>query len=183
MLSDAYSRWGRVAAALSLIVITGLLAGCQVRPLYSQASGTKEKLATVSFDPADGRVGQEVRNRLVFLAYGGEGRPTSTEYDVKMSVTSSATTTEVTDDGIYSVSKNNNYDGPYPGRVTMTGKYTLTRVSDGKVLRSATRTVTAMLDLPQQQFAAIRAVRDGEDRTARELAEIIHTDIAATLSR
>ena len=154
-----------------------------MRPLYSQASGTKEKLATVSFETAaGGRVGQEVRNRLVFLAYGGEGRPTSTEYTVKMSVASSATTTEVTDDGIYSVSKSN-YDGPYPGRVTMTGTYTLTRVSDSKVLRSATRTVTAMLDLPQQQFAVIRAVRDGEDRTARELAEIIHTDIAATLSR
>jgi LPS-assembly lipoprotein len=56
-------------------------------------------------------------------------------------------------------------------------------MSDGQVLRSAKRTVTAMLDLPQQEFAKIRAVRDGENRAARELAEIIRTDIAATLSR
>ena len=97
-------------------------------------------------------------------------------------VTSSASSTEVTNDTSLSVGKSN-YDGPYPGRVTMTGQYVLTRMSDGQVLRSAKRTVTAMLDLPQQEFAKIRAVRDGENRAARELAEIIRTDIAATLSR
>lgn len=182
MLFDAYSRWGRIAAAISITLCAGLLAGCQVRPLYSEASGTRQKLQTVEFADAGDRVTQEVRNHLVFLAYGGAGAPTSREYDVKITVTSSATSTEVTDDTSLSVSKNN-YDGPFPGRVSMTGKYVLTRVSDGQVLRAATRTVTAMLDLPQQEFARIRAIRDGENRAARELAEIIQTDIAATINR
>lgn len=182
MLSDAYSRSGRIAAALVLVLFAGVLAGCQVRPLYGVASGTREKLATVSFSPAGDRVTQEVRNQLVFLAYGGEGAPTKTEYQVTLSVSVGTSTTEVTNDNNLSITKSN-YDGPYPGRVVMNGNYVLTRVSDGQVLRSARRSVTAMLDLPQQEFAKLRAIRDGENRAARELAEIIRTDIAATLSR
>ncbi|WP_320201121.1 LPS assembly lipoprotein LptE [Agrobacterium sp. rho-13.3] len=182
MLSDAYSRWGRLAAAISVVLFAGLLAGCQVRPLYGEASGTRQKLETVNFASANDRITQEVRNHLVFLTYGGAGAPATKDYEVKLIVKSSATSTEVTNDTSLSVAKNN-YDGPFPGRVTMTGKYVLTRISDGQVLRAATRVVTAMLDLPQQEFAKIRAIRDGENRAARELAEIIRTDIAATLSR
>lgn len=182
MLSDSYSRWGRIAAAATVITLSGLLAGCQVRPLYSAASGTHAKMQTVNFSAAGDRITQEVRNQLVFLAYGGAGAPTTKEYEVKITVKSSATSTEVTDDTSLSIEKSN-YDGPFPGRVSMTGNYVLTRISDGQVLRAARRTVTAMLDLPQQEFAKIRAIRDGENRAARELAEIIQTDIAATLSR
>jgi len=182
LLSDAYSKWGRIAAAISVVLCTGILAGCQVRPLYGEASGTRAKFETVNFTSAGDRVTQEVRNHLVFLAYGGAGAPKTKDYDVKLTVTSSATSTEVTDDTSLSLSKNN-YNGPYPGRVSMTGKYVITRISDGQVLRAATRTVTSMLDLPQQEFAKIRAIRDGENRAARELAEIIGTDIAATLGR
>ncbi len=182
MLSDAYSKWGRIAAAISVVLFAGILAGCQVRPLYGEASGTRQKLESVSFASAGDRITQEVRNHLVFLAYGGAGAPTAKDYMVKLTVTSSATSTEVTNDTSLSIGRNN-YDGPYPGRVSMTGKYVITRVSDGQVMRAATRTVTSMLDLPQQEFAKIRAIRDGENRAARELAEIIGTDIAATLSR
>lgn len=164
------------------MLLTGALAGCQVRPLYSEASGTVEKMDTVSFAPVNGRIAQDVRNRLIFLAYGGAGSPTKVEYEVELKVSSSASTTEVTYDDYAAVSKSS-YQGPYPGRVTMTGQYVLKRASDGEVLRSATRTVTTMLDLPQQEFAKIRATRDGESRAARELAEIIRTDLAATLSR
>jgi LPS-assembly lipoprotein len=182
LLSDAYSRWGRIAAAISVVLFAGVLAGCQVRPLYGEASGTRQKLESVSFTGASDRITQEVRNHLIFLAYGGEGVPKTKDYMVNLTVSSSATSTEVTDDTSLSISRNN-YDGPYPGRVSMRGTYVITRVSDGKVLRTATRAVTAMLDLPQQEFAKIRAIRDGENRAARELAEIIGTDIAATLSR
>ena len=77
MLSDSYSRWGRLAAAISVVLFAGLLAGCQVRPLYSEASGTRQKLLTVNFDSAGDRVTQEVRNHLIFLAYGGAGAPTT----------------------------------------------------------------------------------------------------------
>ena len=182
MSSNGFSRMGRIAASLLAVFAAVSLASCQVRPLYGTASGTTEKLQSVSFAPVGGRIAQDVRNHLIFLAYGGAGAPVKTDYEVKLEVGSSATSTEVTYDDASSVNRNN-YEGPYPGRVIMTGKYTIIRVSDGTVLRSATRTITTMLDLPQQEFAKIRAIRDGESRAARELAEIIRTDIAATLSR
>lgn len=182
MLSNSFPKMGRIAAVIVTALAAVSLTSCQVRPLYSTASGTSEKLQTVSFAPVSGRVAQDVRNHLIFLAYGGAGKPVQSDYDVKLEITSSATSTEVTYDDSFSVNRNR-YEGPYPGRVIMTGRYTITRISDGTVLRSATRTVTTMLDLPQQEFARIRAIQDGERRAGRELAEIIRTDIAATLSR
>ncbi len=113
---------------------------------------------------------------------GGAGEPATAQYNVKISVSSSATSTEVENYDL-TTRTNNNYDGPYPGRVVMSGQYVLTRISDGQILRSARRSVTAQVDLPQQEFAKIRATRDAENRAARELAEIIRTDIAATLGR
>ncbi len=182
MLSDVFSRWSRVAAAISVVMMAGLLAGCQMRPLYGEASGTMEKLATVSVSNAGDRITQDVRNQLIFLMSGGAGEPATAQYNVKIAVGSSASSTEVQNYDL-TTRTNNNYDGPYPGRVMMNGTYVLTRISDGQILRSARRSVTAQVDLPQQEFAKIRAIRDAENRAARELAEIIRTDIAATLGR
>lgn len=182
MLSDVFSRWSRVAAAISVVMMAGLLAGCQVRPLYGEASGTKERLSAVSIAQIGGRAGQEVRNQLIFLMAGGAGEPATAQYTLKIGVSSSASSTEVQNYDL-TTRTNNNYDGPYPGRVVMAGQYVLTRVSDGQILRSARRSVTAQVDLPQQEFAKIRAIRDAENRAARELAEIIRTDVAATLGR
>lgn len=70
-----------------------------------------------------------------------------------------------------------------PGRVTLTGTYTFTRVSDGKVLKSGQRKSTALLDVSAQEFAEMRAYRDAEDRAAKQLAEFIRGDIATTLGR
>jgi LPS-assembly lipoprotein len=161
-------------------MMSGVLAACQVRPLYSETAGTTEKLASVNFSPATDRVTQAVRNHLVFLATGGAGEAAKKDYDVRLSVTSTATTTEISNDNDLQVST---YSGSYPGRVVLTAQYALVENSDGKILRAAKRTVTAMVDLPQQEFARIRAIRDAENRAARELAEVIRTDIAATLSR
>jgi LPS-assembly lipoprotein len=182
LLSDVFSRWSRVAAAVSVVMMAGLLAGCQVRPLYGEASGTKERLAAVSISNAGDRITQEVRNQLIFLVSGGAGEPATAQYNVKLSVSSSATSTEVENYDL-TTRTNSHYNGPYPGRVVMNGNYVLTRISDGQILRSARRSVTAQVDLPQQEFAKIRAIRDAENRAARELAEIIRTDIAATLGR
>lgn len=179
MLSDAYSRWSRIFTALSILLVAGLLAGCQVRPLYSKDAGTTEKLASVSFTPARDRVSQSVRNHLIFLATGGAGEPATSEFEVRLAVSSTATSTEVDDDDL----QVNDYRGTYPGRVVLTAEYVLMKISDQKILRAAKRTVTAMVDLPQQEYARIRAIRDAEDRAARELAEVIRTDLAATLSR
>ena len=70
-----------------------------------------------------------------------------------------------------------------PGRVLVTGTYTVTRISDSQVLKSGSRRSTALLDVSRQEFAELRSVRDAEDRAARELAELIRADLAIALAK
>jgi LPS-assembly lipoprotein len=65
----------------------------------------------------------------------------------------------------------------------MTADYNLTLVESGETLRSGRRQVVALVDFPVQEFAKMRAIRDAENRAARELAELISADIAAILAR
>ena len=173
MSSDAFPRssW-LIKLALSLGAVV-LLSACQARPLYSEASGTGPKLASISFDPAGGRVGQVVRNQLIFLASGGEGEPLAPQYQVALSVASSYNDILDDEDAV----------GLQPGRVVVSGTYTLTRTSDGTVLKSGSRRSIALLDVSRQEFAELRAVRDAEDRAARELAELIRADLATALAK
>ncbi len=171
----SFRRIGFVLGLASLVI----LAGCQVRPLYSQAGGTGERLEAVSFSPPTNRVDQVVRNHLIFLTNGGKGETSRPAYDVKLSATSSVSSIiDDEDDDNVSIS-----GIPLPGRVLVEAVYTLTRLSDGKVLKSAKREIVALIDVPGQGFAKLRAVRDAENRAARELAEFILAEIAITLAR
>jgi LPS-assembly lipoprotein len=181
--SNVSSGWSRIAFVVCAIVLSGALAGCQVRPLYSKESGTTEKLASVQYAPVTGRIAQALRNELIFKSAGGAGEPVKPEYEVKLVVSSSSTSTEVNDNDLYLNLPDNTFEGHYPGRVDVSAQYVLVRISDQKVIRSATRTVTSMVDLPQQQFANMRAIRDAQDRAVREVAEVLRTDIASALSR
>ncbi|MGI2035994.1 hypothetical protein ACRQ1B_26800 [Rhizobium panacihumi] len=166
-------RIGRTASIAAVLVA---LAGCQVKPLYavdSNGSGTGQKLASVGFSQAADRVTQTVRNELIFLTSGGAGESKQPEYNLALTVTSFRQ--NVLDEQV-----TNNL---IPGRVTLTGTYTFTRVSDGKILRTAQRRSTSLLDISAQEFAEMRAYRDAEDRAAKQLAEFIRGDIATTLGR
>jgi LPS-assembly lipoprotein len=61
--------------------------------------------------------------------------------------------------------------------------YTLTRISDSKILKTAKREVVALIDVPGQSFAKLRAIRDAENRAAREIAEFLRGEIAIALAR
>ena len=69
------------------------------------------------------------------------------------------------------------------GRTTVTASFTLREISTGRVIKSGSRAVTSLVDFPSQEFAKQRAIRDSEDRAAREVAEMVAADIAAALSR
>jgi LPS-assembly lipoprotein len=74
-------------------------------------------------------------------------------------------------------------DTPRAGRIVLAADFTLKRHNTGEVLKTGHRSAVALVDFPTQQFAAIRATRDGEDRAARELAELITADLAGWLAR
>lgn len=168
-------RFGFVSGLITLT----LLAGCQVRPLYSEASGTGERLASVGFEQPHSRIDQVVRNHLVFLTSGGAGESSHPAYDVKLTAKSTASSI-IDDEDDDNVSPTGI---PLPGRVQVEGTYTITRIKDGQILKSAKREVVSLIDVPGQGFAKLRAVRDAENRAARELAEFIRAEIAIVLSR
>lgn len=101
------------------------LAGCQVKPLYSSVSS--EPVAVIDISLADTRIEQVTRNQLVFLNGGAQaGTP---EYRLDLNVNSSAA-------GVLDAGTDNNFTA---GRMTVTGSFKLTRLSDGELIRSAKR--------------------------------------------
>lgn len=156
-----------------LVTAALLLAGCQARPLYQDASsGTRASLAAIAYSAADTRVGLETRNRLIFLTTGGV-ESTTPQYRVDLDVTSS----------VEGVLLDRAADTANAGRAVATGAYTLKRISDDTVLKSGRRQAVALFDYPKQEFAKLRSVRDAETRAARELAELIYADLTMTLGR
>ncbi len=172
LLSDG-TGLSRLAKAFAGVALLGLVAGCQVRPLYSTPSGTEGKLASVSISQARHRVEQQVRNDLIFFFAGGAGEPQNAAYRLEMNV-SSATIGVLTDVRTEKASA---------GRVTVSATYTLTEPKTGEKLASGSRSAVAMVDFPAQEFAKTRAIRDAQNRGARELAELIRADVASALAK
>jgi len=77
--SDIISKLARIVCAVGVMAAPVVLSSCQVRPLYAESTGAMAKLATVGFsdaaapDASQRRVGQEVRNQLIFIAGRGAG--------------------------------------------------------------------------------------------------------------
>ncbi len=163
----------RLAKTVAGIAILGLVAGCQVRPLYSTPSGTEGKLASVSISEAGNRVEQQVRNELIFLFAGGAGEPRNAAYDLDITVSA----------GTLGVLNDVATDTMRAGRILVSADYNLTQSDSGETLASGKRSASAMVDFPTQEFAKLRAIRDAENRAARELAELIRADVATALGR
>jgi LPS-assembly lipoprotein len=158
-------------AFVGAVLVAALgLSACQVQPLYGK-SGLTDQLASVGISEPKNRPEQTVRNQLIFLLSGGAGEPANPIYQLELHVSSSNT------NYLSQISSNL----PQPGRVTLIAAYTLTR--DGQLIKKGTQRMDAQLDYTSQQFAQIRAIRDAEDRAARELAEVLKLDIAASLSK
>ncbi|MET3615500.1 LPS-assembly lipoprotein [Rhizobium aquaticum] len=158
-------------AFVGAVLISALgLGSCQVQPLYGKAGITGE-LASVGISEPTNRVEQAVRNQMIFLLSGGAGEPSNPVYQLTLRVSSSNV------NYLSQISSNL----PQPGRVTLSASYTLTR--DGKLIKQGAQRMDAQLDYTSQQFAQVRAIRDAEDRAARELAEVLKLDIASALSK
>ena len=174
------------ARSVSALAITLLLAvaGCQVRPLYSQSStsaalpaGMAAELAQIAIKPVNTRYGQEVRNQLIFLLQGGAGQRGASTYSMDLFVTS-------TDGSDVSVQTTGTDDSePTAGSVTVSGRYSVTTTDGIEVVASGRRSAIATYDIPRQEYAALRAKRDAENRAARELAQMLQIALAQDFSR
>lgn len=185
MLSSEAGRMrnrGGLLAAAALAAVLAIGAGCTARPLYGEVSPTAgsvmatAQLASVEIKPAHNRVGQEVRNHLIFLFGGGAGQPANPAYSMDLNVTAYASNAT-------SVSTPQVKLEPTAGFVAVQGTYRVTDTATGELVSSGTRSVQAAYDIPAQNFAAQRAVRDAENRGARELAELLRLVVAQELTK
>ncbi len=160
----------------ALLAALSAVAGCTVQPLNTPDGTFSDVpvLRQVSVADVDTRVGQQVRNRLIFLLHGGQA-PAPAAYDAELNVTSSAR-------GLLRVQAPEGDVSITARRVTVRASVRLTRLIDGVVIAEETRSATAAFDNTRQEFANDRALRDAEDRAASAVAEQVRIIIAAALS-
>ena len=72
---------------------------------------------------------------------------------------------------------------PTAATVTLTARYKLTELTSDKVVASGSRNITSSIDVPRQEYAAMRAESDAQQRAARELAQLLRLAIAQDLIR
>jgi LPS-assembly lipoprotein len=155
-----------VTAAISL-------AGCGIQPLYGTTAGGSRlaaAMAGVDITPIPGRVGQRVRNELIFENTGGSGQ-TGTTYKLDIVIKESLTNELVKISGD---AKSQVYE--------LDATFKLIS-NDGRVVLAGKATSRAPYERFETIFSNVRARYDAENRAARTVAESIKVRIAAYLSQ
>lgn len=167
----AYAAYAVAALAIPL------LAGCGnggFRPMYGSAgvggTNVSEKLAQVQVGKIPGRVGQRIRNELMFQTTGG-GRPLPPEYRLDIAVKQTVTSTLVRQDGdaasqVFNIAAN----------------FKLTRLSDNTVALQGTSHAKAGYNRFKSIYSNVRARRDAEDRASQVISEDLKSRISAFLA-
>lgn len=168
---------GALPAFVALIAIAPLMAGCGdggFRPLYGTAAiggaDVSERLAAVEVAPVPGRVGQRLRNEIVFQTTGGGGAAPPA-YRLELVLRESVTSTLV------------KISGDASGSVySLDADFRLIRVADKKVVLEGKSAGRAGFERFNSIFSNVRARQDAEDRVATTVAQDLKTRLAAFLS-
>jgi LPS-assembly lipoprotein len=169
----AFARRIRNAAAIAGLVGLTTLGGCGWQPLYGPtASGAQleEVMRTVDISIIPGRVGQRIRNELIFKTTGG-GDPNVPQFRLDIAVRESVLNTLVDSTG-----------DPKGQIYQLYSQFKLVRLTDNQVVLEGNNNARAAYDKADSVFADIRAKRDAEDRAARTISEAIRTRMAAYFS-
>ena len=164
------ARRMRILASVMAVMV---LAGCGWQPLYGPtASGVEleEVMRAVDISTIPGRVGQRLRNELIFKATGG-GLANVPKNRLDIAVRESVLNTLV------------DATGDPKGQIyQIYTQFKLVRLNDNKVVLEGKNNARAAYDKVDSVFADLRAKRDAEDRAARTIAEAIRTRMAAYFS-
>lgn len=159
-------------AALAVTAVVGL-AGCGIQPLYGTTAGGSRLaavMAGVEITPIPGRVGQRMRNELIFENTGGSGQATSTyKLDIVIKESVINELVEITGDA--------------KGQVYELDATFKLISNDGRVVLEGKATSRAAYERFETIFSNVRARYDAENRAARTVAESIKVRIAAYLSQ
>lgn len=179
----AITRCSVLARSVSRLVLTAvavapLLAACGnggFRPLYGEASlggaAADERLAQLAISPIPGRVGQQIRNELIFQATGGGGEVVQPSHRLEVAIRESVTSTLV------------KIDGDSRGQVfNVEAKFTLIRLSDKSVVLSGSSYGRAAFERNVSIFSNVRAREDAENRAAKTVGEDLKARLSAYLA-
>jgi LPS-assembly lipoprotein len=165
------------AKALAAVLVAATLAGCGssgFQPLYGPGltgESARSKLAGVDFAPIPGRVGQRVRNELVFdrSAVGETSSPTKR---VEIKLTESLITT-------LADAKGDSAGQTYQVEAV----YRIVDVASKKVETEGRSVARANFERFESIYSNVRGREDAENRAARIIASDVKTRIAVHLSR
>jgi LPS-assembly lipoprotein len=169
--------WWR-SSALFASLLAGLaalaLAGCGFQPLYGGTTAGGARLAEVmkgvDITPIPGRVGQKLRNELIFASTGG-GVAGPARYRLNITIKESVT------DQLVQIT------GDATGQVyQLDATFKLIDSATGTVIYQGKAISRAPYNRFQEIFANVRARYDAENRAARTVSESIRVQIAAHLS-
>jgi LPS-assembly lipoprotein len=169
-----------VVRLLAVSALAALTAGC-FQPMYAEhADGTpalRDKLLGVELPPVDkpnaspeARIGVEIRNALAFKLYGTATGTAPTHRLVLRFSTSKSSLLVDPNTGL-----------PTSENLGIDAQYNLIEIASNKSVMTGTTFSRVTYDVPgsYQRFARTRAIRDGEDRAAQEIADNIQTRLAA----
>lgn len=161
------------------LACAGLLAastaGC-FQPMYAETKPGEGPVLDQQFKDmeiafAEGRLGNEVRNDLIFALTGGAGNPVGAPYRLLLNVSSTTSEAAVVSPltGL-----------PEVELVTVDVGWRLYDVGNLKTPVASGKAVgKASLDSGYQRFARARAIRDAENRSSGVVAEQIRTQLAS----
>jgi LPS-assembly lipoprotein len=172
------NRW-RKPLGLSLLFAAAMAlsacgdAGGGFRPLYGAGAtgNVSEQLKQVDFSPIPGRVGQRIRNEMIFQTTGGGDQlPPTHRLEVVLAETLTSTLVNV--------------QGEAAGQVySVQATFRLVDTKDKKVVFQGTSHGRAGFERFESIYSNVRAREDAENRVARIIAEDLKTRLAAYLSR
>lgn len=174
--SQMSSRRSVVAGIAAVMLVASLVSACGnggFRPMYADLNGTgglSEKLKQVEIAPIPGRVGQQLRNELIFEARGG-GNPLPPEYRLEIAIRENivSTLTERTGD-----SRGQVYN--------LDASFRLISLKDKAVILSGTSYGRAGFERYDSIFSNVRARRDAEDRAATTVGTDLKSRLSAFLA-
>jgi LPS-assembly lipoprotein len=173
---DGIRQRPALLAALVLVAATPLLSACGTsgfRPLYGSSgvgAAAHEKMAQVEITPIPGRVGQVIRNELIFQTTGG-GNPLPPAYKLDIAIRETVTSTLVRVDGD---ARSQIYN--------LDASFKLIRVTDNSVVLQGTSYGRAGFERFTSIFSNVRAREDAENRAARTIGEDLKSRLSAYLA-
>ncbi|GGF77165.1 hypothetical protein GCM10007301_41380 [Azorhizobium oxalatiphilum] len=170
--SAAFGGFARLALAGGLALS---LAGC-FQPMYGDngvktTSGAplQQQMQQIEIVKIQGRLGDVLRNDMIYELTGGAGNPVGAPYKLLIDVTSSSASSIV--DTSSGLPQNRIIRVATNWRLVRAGEETKPPVLSGKASGSAST------DVSEQRFANYRAARDAEDRAAKMAAASIRTQL------